>query len=66
MSVAESNLVYKIMLGQCPLYESNSNTDCGPTLEKNTFFNQVFTKFDVNLPDFEAVTKILSVLNKLF
>jgi len=51
-------LAFEIMLGQCPLYESNNNTDCGSTFEKNTSFNQVFTWFDVNLPDL-VVTKIL-------
>jgi len=66
MSVAEIDLVSEIMLGQCPLHESKNNTDCDPTFGKNTSFNQVFTWFDVNLPDLEAVTKILSPLNKFF
>lgn len=57
MFVAESGLVSAIILG-CPLHESNNN--CGPTFGKNISFNQVFTWFDVNLPDVEAVTKILN------
>ena len=48
ISVAESGLVSEIMLGQCPLHESNNNTDCGPTFGRNTSFSQVFTWFDVN------------------
>jgi len=43
MSVAEFGLVSEIMLRQCPFYESNNNIDCGPTFEKNTFFNRIFT-----------------------
>lgn len=59
-------LVSEIMLGQCSLHESNSNIDCGPIFGKNTSFNQVFMWFDVNLPDVEAVMKILDYVEYIF
>lgn len=62
VSVVNTDLVSAIILGQWEVHESNSKTDYGQTFEKYTSFNQLFTWYDVNLPDVVIIMKILGAL----